>query len=477
MVLEADTESRGRGGRCAPDYAGTITQNLKDIPDYFEGLLEGRRVIFARALRILILAPGHKRDFRANSRAQASENVSVPWVNVLERMSVLESGENATLKKRLAETKTKLVWARMECETAMRRLHESRVGNKMFYLDMVHIGAVSKPPSIEIPEHPEKIEEPTSRDRGPFRATWTTSVVLKQWCWSRGAEPVPDRQRSKFTREIARKRICEICTTTLQGHALTWWNGRIASMGIDAANGTTDINGIQTDSTIGLLCPEWLKPEQVEDKTDEVSEGEKRKGDGDRGSRGDNRRDYNRRQNQRRANARAMTKVAPNNNEVCSKVKNKSMLRIVRKVGHRKRDCPKLKKNEQGGNNRRASYKLGVVDAHEEEDDLRQYYHDPRSEGLGLVMTMRPEKIGSYFDQQEKANVVADALSMKDKEPIRVRALVVRVHNNLPEQIQNAQVEACKEDNIGAEGFLGEGEPLKLDPMYQISERTSSGYP
>ncbi|GKE04821.1 putative reverse transcriptase domain-containing protein, partial [Tanacetum coccineum] len=34
-----------------------------------------------------------------------------------------------------------------------------------------------------------------------------------------------------------------------------------------------------------------------------------------------------------------------------------------------------------------------------------------------------------------KENVVADALSRKDKEPIRVHALVVTVHNNLPEQI------------------------------------------
>ncbi|GJX82531.1 putative reverse transcriptase domain-containing protein [Tanacetum coccineum] len=36
------------------------------------------------------------------------------------------------------------------------------------------------------------------------------------------------------------------------------------------------------------------------------------------------------------------------------------------------------------------------------------------------------------------------------------------VHNNLPEQIRNAQVEACKEENIGAEGFCGEGEPFKV---------------
>ncbi|GKA06040.1 hypothetical protein Tco_0685160 [Tanacetum coccineum] len=60
-------------------------------------------------------------------------------------MLVLENEENAILNKRLAETETKLVLARMECETAERRLHESRVWNKMFYLDMVHIGSVPKP--------------------------------------------------------------------------------------------------------------------------------------------------------------------------------------------------------------------------------------------------------------------------------------------------------------------------------------------
>ncbi|GJT28313.1 putative reverse transcriptase domain-containing protein [Tanacetum coccineum] len=61
-----------------------------------------------------------------------------------------------------------------------------------------------------------------------------------------------------------------------------------------------------------------------------------------------------------------------------------------------------------------------------------------------------------------KAHVVTDALSRKDKEPIRVCALVVTVHNNLPNQIRNAQVKACKEENIGAEGFLGKGEPFEV---------------
>nr|GFD26431.1 putative reverse transcriptase domain-containing protein [Tanacetum cinerariifolium] len=61
-----------------------------------------------------------------------------------------------------------------------------------------------------------------------------------------------------------------------------------------------------------------------------------------------------------------------------------------------------------------------------------------------------------------KANVVADALSRKDKEPIRVCALVVMVHNNFPEQIRNAQDEACEKENIGAERFVGEGEPFEV---------------
>ncbi|GJT67441.1 putative reverse transcriptase domain-containing protein [Tanacetum coccineum] len=52
-----------------------------------------------------------------------------------------------------------------------------------------------------------------------------------------------------------------------------------------------------------------------------------------------------------------------------------------------------------------------------------------------------------------KANVVADALSRKDREPIRVRSLVMTVHTNLPERILNAQTEAMKEENVKAKNL------------------------
>ncbi|GJX94873.1 putative reverse transcriptase domain-containing protein [Tanacetum coccineum] len=52
-----------------------------------------------------------------------------------------------------------------------------------------------------------------------------------------------------------------------------------------------------------------------------------------------------------------------------------------------------------------------------------------------------------------KANVVADALSRKDREPIRVRSLVMTVHTNLLKRILNAQTEAMKEENVKAKNL------------------------
>nr|GEX72643.1 putative reverse transcriptase domain-containing protein [Tanacetum cinerariifolium] len=62
-----------------------------------------------------------------------------------------------------------------------------------------------------------------------------------------------------------------------------------------------------------------------------------------------------------------------------------------------------------------------------------------------------------------KGNVVADALSQKDKEPLRVRSLVMTVHTNIPEKILEAQTEAMKEENVKAENL---GRLLK--PIFEI---------
>ncbi|GJW57745.1 putative reverse transcriptase domain-containing protein [Tanacetum coccineum] len=66
-----------------------------------------------------------------------------------------------------------------------------------------------------------------------------------------------------------------------------------------------------------------------------------------------------------------------------------------------------------------------------------------------------------------KANVVADALSRKKREPLRVRALVMTIGLDLPKQILKAQTEARKPENIKKEdvgGILVENskDPKKL---------------
>ncbi|GJS97268.1 putative reverse transcriptase domain-containing protein [Tanacetum coccineum] len=64
-----------------------------------------------------------------------------------------------------------------------------------------------------------------------------------------------------------------------------------------------------------------------------------------------------------------------------------------------------------------------------------------------------------------KANVVADALSRKERiKPLRVRALVMTLHPKLPSQILEAQTEAIKEENIKAENLRGMDKAFKVRP-------------
>ncbi|GJY50540.1 putative reverse transcriptase domain-containing protein [Tanacetum coccineum] len=61
-----------------------------------------------------------------------------------------------------------------------------------------------------------------------------------------------------------------------------------------------------------------------------------------------------------------------------------------------------------------------------------------------------------FTDHKRKANVVADALSRKEREPpLRVRALVMTISLDLPKQILNAQTEARKPENIKNEDVGG----------------------
>nr|GEY69227.1 reverse transcriptase domain-containing protein [Tanacetum cinerariifolium] len=89
-------------------------------------------------------------------------------------------------------------------------------------------------------------------------------------------------------------------------------------------------------------------------------------------------------------------------------------------------------------------------------------YCDASHKGLRAVLMQREKlELLSDYDckiryHSRKANVVADALSQKERiKPIRVRALVMTIGLELPKQILNAQTEARKPENIKNEDVRG----------------------
>ncbi|GJS16981.1 putative reverse transcriptase domain-containing protein [Tanacetum coccineum] len=64
-----------------------------------------------------------------------------------------------------------------------------------------------------------------------------------------------------------------------------------------------------------------------------------------------------------------------------------------------------------------------------------------------------------------KANVVADALSQKERiKSLRVRSLVMTIHPKLPSQILKAQTKALKEENVKAENLRGMDKSFEIHP-------------
>nr|GEY54892.1 putative reverse transcriptase domain-containing protein [Tanacetum cinerariifolium] len=82
-------------------------------------------------------------------------------------------------------------------------------------------------------------------------------------------------------------------------------------------------------------------------------------------------------------------------------------------------------------------------------------YCDASLKGFGAVLMQREKRDYECEIRYHpgKGNVVADALSQKDREPLRVRSLVMTVHTNLLEKILKAQTEAIKEENMKAENL------------------------
>ncbi|GJZ82311.1 putative reverse transcriptase domain-containing protein [Tanacetum coccineum] len=112
-------------------------------------------------------------------------------------------------------------------------------------------------------------------------------------------------------------------------------------------------------------------------------------------------------------------------------------------------------------------YSAPILALPEGPEDFAVYY-DASLKGYGAVLMQR-EKLNlrqrrwiellSDYDCEiryhpRKVNVMTDALSRKERnKPLRVRALMMTVHNDLPNQIHEAHEEAMKRENVKAENL------------------------
>nr|GEV92584.1 putative reverse transcriptase domain-containing protein [Tanacetum cinerariifolium] len=387
-------------------------------------------------------------------------DVSSDWCHPI--LSQRIKRENATLKKISAETETKLVWAHIECEIAERRLHESRVRNKRIML----------PKSMYEARMCEIIRDQVTTSMAEFVANMNhrTGCAGAGGAGADGADvdgtgadgagaggDGANGARAdgagvggvglaalKIIGDCKKRDKVKFATATLQGRALTWWNGRIASMGIDAANGTswtenirgdvTSLRPVSIDEVVHMAYQ--LMGQIIQHKIDEVFEGERRKGKGDHGGRailcGE-----------KKVRIRLKGKTL-----VIEGYRNNSRLKIVSRI--------KAQKYIENGCG------LFLAQVTKEELKLKRLEDVPVIQDFPKYCTCGAYAITFSVIQNErvvrttervvkkgKVNVFADTLNMKDKELIQVRALAMTVHNNLPEQIQNAQVKGCKEENIG----------------------------
>nr|GEW59212.1 reverse transcriptase domain-containing protein [Tanacetum cinerariifolium] len=104
-------------------------------------------------------------------------------------------------------------------------------------------------------------------------------------------------------------------------------------------------------------------------------------------------------------------------------------------------------------------------------------YCDASQKGLGAILIQR-ENVIAYASCQLKANVVADALSHKERiKPLQVRVLVMTIGLNLPKRILNAQAEARKEENYVTEYLCGMIKKLEPRVNETLSLRNRSWIP
>nr|GEY63814.1 hypothetical protein [Tanacetum cinerariifolium] len=162
--VSSNFESEDEDADIAPEAtAGTVTQRPFAIQTSHARARLTEAELSTTQAKIALLKSKNKIEEKERKLLDHDlGDVERTLIIVLEKLKVLESGDNATLKKKLPEKEMKLVIARMDHASAEQRLHESIGWNRRFYMEMVHKGVVPKPSSED-----ESTERPRKKSKKP----------------------------------------------------------------------------------------------------------------------------------------------------------------------------------------------------------------------------------------------------------------------------------------------------------------------
>ncbi|GJS51694.1 hypothetical protein Tco_0625056 [Tanacetum coccineum] len=430
----SDSESEDEEADIAPEATvGTVTQRPFAVRDFPRGILEVGESSSARdSSYVGGLAPwALRRDLETShlrarlTEAELSTNqaeisllksknkirkkgelldhdlgdVERTLGNVLDMLKVLESGENATLKKRLIKTETKLAWARMERDMVERRLHASYRWDKRFYMEMVRIGAVPKPPSDdEGTERPRKKSKKSSFDgtkgpsepRGPpsdSQVKFRIDLILVAAPVALAAISFSHIRIEGVSEQLKRVAEKDFIRPSLVFHEeLQYWSS--------------------VDSKINL----WYGYHQLRIRE-----------------------------------------------EAFQLLSLELEYEIMKEYyAHLKTILNLLRSEKLYAKFSKYDFWLDFVQFPGHVIDSSGIHIDPaKIEAIrNWPAPTTPTEVRQFLGLAGKANVVTDALSMKDKEPIRVRALVVTVHNKFTRtNLKCTELSVQEGNDVGADGF------------------------
>nr|GEZ31483.1 hypothetical protein [Tanacetum cinerariifolium] len=151
-----------------------------------------------------------------------------------------EKAECKKLKKELEEASFSNTFLRMQKERVERDLYWTRVQAHEFYQEMIYRGFVFEERPNEAIDVPVEDKKSPSSENVSMMLSLLSGLDMRIDARGsglvRGEDVTPVVREGTFAGECGEGKKVKFAAATLQGPALTWWNAKVATMGLETVN-------------------------------------------------------------------------------------------------------------------------------------------------------------------------------------------------------------------------------------------------